>query len=99
MCCRTGRLAAGGGRGFAALYSGLGLVDETLKWAQPVYSSNGPVCLIKATKGHVAFGLWRGARLLDLDRRLERAGGFEMALIKLKQPGEIAAAEVQRLVA
>jgi hypothetical protein len=76
-----------------------GLVEETLKWGQPVYNSNGPVCFIKAHKGHVSFGLWRGARLLELDERIEPAGGAEMGCIKLRKPGEMPAGQVQRLVA
>ena len=38
---------------------------ESIKWAQPVYESNGPFCYIKAFKNHVNFGFWRGAELPD----------------------------------
>ncbi len=77
----------------------VGGVAETFKWGQPVYESGqGPVCLIKAHKGHVTFGLWRGQQMADPDKRLIPMGSFKMADIKLKGPGEISAAEVRRLV-
>jgi len=75
-----------------------GNVTEAFKWGHPVYEASGPVCLIKAHSGHVTFGFWRGALMADLDARLVPHGGFEMASIKLKGPGEIAAADVKRLV-
>lgn len=37
----------------------------TIKWAQPVYEENGPICYIKDFKGHVNFGFWRGAEMAD----------------------------------
>ncbi len=34
--------------------------EEAIKWAQPVYSVNGPFAYIKAFKSSVNFGFWRG---------------------------------------
>jgi len=39
--------------------------SEAVKWAQPVYESNGPFCYIKAFKNHVNIGFWRGVDLDD----------------------------------
>jgi hypothetical protein len=73
-------------------------VAETFKWGHPVYEAGGPVCLVKAHSGHVTLGFWRGALLTDLDARLVPHGGFEMASIKLKGPGEISPTDIRRLV-
>jgi hypothetical protein len=47
---------------------------ESIKWAQPVYESNGPFCYIKAFKKHVNFGFWRGAELSDAGGVLQGTG-------------------------
>ena len=39
--------------------------DEAIKWAQPVYSVNGPFAYIKAFKNSVNFGFWRGVDIQD----------------------------------
>lgn len=76
-----------------------GGVTESFKWGHPVYEAGGPVCLVRAHKGHVTFGLWRGAQMKELDARLEEGGSFRMASIKLRAPGEIGGEQVRRLVA
>ena len=38
---------------------------ESIKWAQPVYETNGPFCYMKAFKNSVNFGFWRGVDLED----------------------------------
>lgn len=47
---------------------------ESLKWAQPVYESNGPIVWIRAYKGYVNIGFWRGAELTDAEGLLVGAG-------------------------
>lgn len=37
----------------------------SIKWAQPVFEQAGPFAHIKAFKGHVNFGFWRGVDLDD----------------------------------
>jgi hypothetical protein len=37
--------------------------EEAIKWAQPVYSQNGPLCYIRAFDNHVSLGFWRGTEL------------------------------------
>jgi hypothetical protein len=70
-----------------------GLILETapearvsIKWAQPVYESNGPMIWLKAHSKHVNFGFWRGADLED--PRLE-GDGDRMRHIKLTSADDI----------
>ncbi len=49
----------------AIIRAGAGEIDEAILWSQPVFSSNGPVCYIKAFSDHVNFGFWRGTDLDD----------------------------------
>ncbi len=72
-------------------------LDESVKWAQPVYESNGPVCYFRAHTRHLTFGFWRGAELMALDERLETSG-TKMAHLKITAPGEVTPARVAKLV-
>jgi hypothetical protein len=47
---------------------------EAIKWAQPVFDSNGPMIFIKAHRQHVNFGFWRGAEMQDPEGLLEGEG-------------------------
>ena len=38
---------------------------ESIKWAQPVYESDGPFVALKAFPKHVTLTFWRGATLAD----------------------------------
>jgi hypothetical protein len=38
---------------------------ESIKWAQPVYETDGPFAFIRAYAKNVQFGFWRGAELDD----------------------------------
>lgn len=40
-------------------------IEESIMWSQPVFSSNGPICFIKAYAEAVHFGFWRGTELDD----------------------------------
>lgn len=51
----------------AIIRQGGGDIEESILWSQPVFSSNGPVCYIKAFADHVNFGFWRGIELDDPD--------------------------------
>lgn len=55
---------------------------ETLKWGQPVYEVNGPMAYIKAYKGYVNFGFWRGAMLEGPAEVLE-GDGDQMRHVRL----------------
>lgn len=45
-----------------------------IKWAQPVYSQDGPLAYLKASSTHVTFGFWRGVELTDPKGLLEGDG-------------------------
>ncbi len=48
--------------------------NESIKWAQPVYETNGPFAYIKAFKNSVNFGFWRGVDLNDPGGLLQGSG-------------------------
>ena len=62
--------------------------DEAIKWAQPVYSSNGPFAYIKAFKNSVNFGFWRGVELKD-PKGLLQGSGDKMRHVKLTTTDDI----------
>lgn len=62
--------------------------DEAIKWAQPVYSSNGPFAYIKAFKNSVNFGFWRGVELND-PKGLLQGSGDKMRHVKLTSTDDI----------
>jgi hypothetical protein len=55
---------------------------ESIKWAQPVYESEGPFAYIKAFKNAVNFGFWRGVDLDD-PQGLLSGDGEKMRHVKL----------------
>ena len=63
-------------------------VKESIKWAQPVYESNGPFSYIKALKDSVNFGFWRGADLKD-PKGILLGSGEKMRHVKLTKPEDI----------
>lgn len=75
-----------------------GPLAEQIKWGHLVYSSNGPVLLIRAEAARVLFGFWRGQRLRELDDRLRPGGKYEMATMVLVEGDRIAATRVKALV-
>src|SRR5262245_50721983 len=71
-------------------------LDEAIKWAQPVYEINGPVCYFKAQRNHVTFGFWRGAQLMKMDNRLETSGST-MAHMKIAEGDDVRPRKVTAL--
>jgi hypothetical protein len=69
----------------------------SIKWAQPVFEDHGPFCYVRAFAGHVNFGFWRGADLLDPGGRLQGAGN-KMAHVKITGPQNIDTASFTKLV-
>jgi hypothetical protein len=49
----------------AVLRSAAPEATESIKWAQPVYQSNGPFAALKAFPKHVTLTFWRGAALAE----------------------------------
>lgn len=60
-------------------------LQENVKWGHLVYSSNGPVLLIRAEETRVLFGFWRGQRLRGIEPRLKPGGKYEMATLLLME--------------
>ena len=50
------------------------MMEEKIKWKQPVYSLNGDVCYIGVFKNHIDFGFFNGVKLNDPKGILEGAG-------------------------
>ena len=63
-------------------------VTEVVKWAQPVYESNGPFAYIKAFKNNVNFGFWRGIDIHDPEGILQGSGD-KMRHVKLSSLNDI----------
>jgi hypothetical protein len=61
---------------------------ESIKWAQPVYESDGPFAYVKAFPSSVNLGFWRGADLDDPDGRLS-GDGERMRHVKLSGPDDV----------
>jgi hypothetical protein len=68
-----------------------------IKWGQPVFESNGPVCYLKGHKRHLTLGFWRGAALMKMDGRLETSGE-KMAHMKFFEGEEVNQARIAKLV-
>jgi len=73
-------------------------VEEHVKWGHLVYSSNGPVLLIRAEDERVLFGFWRGQRLQSIEPRLKASGNYEMATLELRE-GTTASTSIVRKLA
>ena len=71
--------------------------EEAIKWAQPVYSENGPVCYMKAFANHVNFGFWRGGELTDPDGLLQ-GGGKKMAHVKITGKDDIPSSALEAFI-
>lgn len=72
-------------------------LTEAIKWGQPVFSFNGPVCYFRVGKNHVTFGFWRGSQLKKVSGSLE-SGGDMMAHLKLRTAEDVDAAPIEKLV-
>jgi hypothetical protein len=60
----------------------------SIKWAQPVFESNGPFAYVKAFPRSVNVGFWRGAELHDPDGRLV-GDGDRMKHVALRSAGDV----------
>ena len=73
---------------------------ESVKWAQPVWEVDGPICSVKAFAKHTNVNFWRGAELAeraDPDRVLQGEGG-KMRHVKVARVDDIPAEALRRLV-
>ena len=70
---------------------------STIKWAQPVWESNGPFAYVKAFTGSVNIGFWRGTQLDDGAGILE-GEGERMKHLTLREGDPIPADELAGFV-
>jgi hypothetical protein len=73
-------------------------LDEEIKWTNVLYSSNGPVAIIRAEGEAVRFGFWRGKQLTDIESRLKPGGKFDMATMTFRKGDSVDAGVVAKLV-
>jgi hypothetical protein len=73
-------------------------LDEVVKWGHLVYSSNGPLALIRAQDDRVLLGFWRGQRLRAIEPRLKPGGKYEMATLEVREGMLVSKATVVRLI-
>ncbi|MEO5669644.1 MAG: DUF1801 domain-containing protein [Ramlibacter sp.] len=78
--------------------AGAALLQESIKWRNLVYFSNGPVLMIRAEEHRVLFGFWRGQRLRGIEPRLKPGGKYEMATLELLETTPLERATVVTLV-
>lgn len=71
--------------------------SEAIKWSQPVFEVGGPVCWIKAHKGHVTLGFWRGMQLPSGPGLIEGSGD-KMGHVKLRTHADVKPALLKKLV-
>ena len=71
--------------------------DETIKWHNLVFLSNGPCVLIHAEENRILLGFWRGKRLIGLDPRIKPSGKYELGNIIFVDGTPIEPATVTRL--
>ncbi len=72
-------------------------VTASIKWAQPVYESNGPFCFVKAAKNHVTIGFWRGIDVDDPNQLFEGTGD-KMRHVKIKDAKSLPAAALRKMI-
>ncbi|MCP8893935.1 DUF1801 domain-containing protein [Shinella daejeonensis] len=75
-----------------------GALKEGIGWGHLVYSASGPVLLVRAEKGHVLLGLWRGRGLRDIEPRLRPGGRRDMATMAFLEGDTVETRIVSRLV-
>lgn len=73
---------------------------ESIKWAQPVWEVNGPVCSVKAFRTATNVNFWRGAELAVADdpEHLLLGDGGKMRHIRLTSVDDLRPGALRRLV-
>ena len=70
---------------------------SAIKWAQPVFESDGPFAYMKANARHVTFGFWRGVELDDPGDLLEGSGN-KMRHVKIGASRELKKTAVRAFI-
>jgi len=73
-------------------------IEESIMWSQPVFSSNGPVCFMKAYADAIHFGFWRGTELDDSENILTGGDLIMMRHIAIKSLKDIKADVYEAMV-
>ena len=73
------------------------MATEAVKWAQPVYESNGPLCYIRAFASTVNIGFWRGGQLTD-PKGVLAGEGKQMKHIKVTSAKDVDAQILTKFV-
>ena len=81
----------------ASVVRAAGDLEEAVKWGHLVYTSNGPLLLIRAEEQRVLFGFWRGKRLRSIEQRLKASGKYELANLELREGMTVSPSIVRRL--
>jgi hypothetical protein len=73
---------------------------ESIKWAQPVWEVNGPVCSIEAFKSYTNVNFWRGAELAERGdpEELLLGEGSQMRHVRVATVEQIQAESLRSLV-
>ena len=71
--------------------------SSTIKWAQPVWDTNGPFAYVKAFRSSVNIGFWRGTQLDDPAGILD-GEGERMKHLTLREGDPIPADELAAFV-
>lgn len=70
---------------------------ESIKWSQPVFELEGPMCYFKAFSNHINFGFWRGAELNDPEHLLE-GDGLKMRHVRITAVNDVNVGAYEALV-
>lgn len=74
-----------------------GKFDETIKWGNLLFLSNGPAIVIRAEARRVLFVFFRGKRLRAIEPRLKPGGKYEMATIEMREGEAVSPAVARKL--
>lgn len=61
---------------------------ESIKWSQPVFEFEGPLCYLKAFTNHINFGFWRGSELSDPGGLLE-GDGLKLRHVRIENANDV----------
>lgn len=73
--------------------------EETIKWTNLVFMTNGPCMLIRAEEHRVLLGFWRGKRLRDLEPQIKASGKYELGNLVMTEATDVTPEIVAALAA
>ncbi len=81
----------------ALIESAAPALSEGIKWSQPVFELDGPVCYIQSHEQNINLGFWRGVELSDPQGLLEGTGK-KMRHVKIRKGEDIPTSALTALV-